>query len=94
MWSAIVPRLLWRASCALRLIDKARKGVNKEVGRAIRQDLVPVISHLNIRVSMPELYRPDRVHLFDRGLDVFLEDLQGGLRAEIFGLVVGKGYTL
>ena len=28
------------------------------------------------------------------GLEIFLEDLQGGLKAEIFGLVGGMGYTL
>ena len=35
--SAIVPRLLWRANCNPKHIDKARQGVNREVGRIFRQ---------------------------------------------------------
>ena len=53
-----------------------------------------VILYPDIRVSCPELYREDGLHLSDLGLDLFLPDLQGGLRAEIFSLVEALGHTV
>ena len=59
--------------------------MNREVSRTMRAGLRSVIRHPDIRVHQPELYRSDRVHLSDVGIGLFLKDLQGGLRAEIFG---------
>ena len=82
--------MVWRARCDPRCIDKAHMGVNREVSRAIRaKEGVSIILYPDIRVSCPELYREDRVQLSDLGLDLFLHDLQGGLRTEFFGLVGG-----
>ena len=85
MWSNIILRRIWRAKCDPRCIDLARCSVNCEVGRAIRTSLGSVVRHLDIRVWQSKLYRDDGGHLSDIGLDLFLQDLQGVLRAEIFG---------
>lgn len=83
VWSEIIPRICWRAPCDPRLIDRARRGVNREVGRAMRSGLGAVICHRQLRVDRPEFYRSDGVHLSDAGNAVFLENIQRGLRAEI-----------
>lgn len=52
--------------------------------------LESVVRYPGIRLEQPMLLRPDDVHLLDMGLGVFLQDLQGGLRAENFSLRGGQ----
>lgn len=91
LWSNIVPRRSWRASCHPRVIDRSRRGVNREVSRAMRSGLGSVIDHPHLRAERVELYRDDGVHLSPCGLDLFLEDIQRGLWAEFFGDGGGQG---
>ena len=93
IWSAVIQCLVWKAACDTRRIDWAWKGINRQFSRAVWRGLRSVVIHPHFKVSHPELYREDGVHLSDQGLDIFLEDLQGGLRAEMFQLVGGMGHT-
>ena len=68
-------------------LNWARRKVNREVCRAMHQGLGSVIGHLDIRLEMPGLYRGDGICLSDQGMEIFLTDLQWGLRAEVFGLM-------
>ena len=63
----------------LDVLTHARRGVNREVGRAMRAGLEAVIQHLDIGVHRSGLYREDGVHLSELGMGLFLRDLQGGL---------------
>ena len=58
----------------------------------MRAGLGLVISHPEIVSHRPELYRNDGVHLSELGMGLFLKDLQGGLRDEMFSL--GGGLAL
>ena len=84
IWSNIIPCWVWRADCDPRCIDRARRGVNHKVSRAMRADLGAVIRHLDIGVHQRGLCREDKVHLLELGMDLFLRDLRAGLCAKIF----------
>ena len=83
VWLTIIPRQIWKRARHFWSVNKARRSVNREVGRAVCGSLGQVIGHHRIRLDRPELYRPDGVHLSEHGLDVFLEDVKGGLLCEL-----------
>lgn len=68
-------------------MDKACINGNRETKRAWNAGLGQFLLHSEIGLDKPELYRDDGVHLSEKGLDVFLQDLQQGLQ-EGFGLLV------
>ena len=71
-------------------VNKASRRVNKEICRGVSKcGLGSVIDHHRIQVSSLEHFRKDGVHLSDAGLDIFLEDIRGGLLVE---LGVPSGY--
>lgn len=88
IWSAIVPRLSWRNALEPRVMNKARKNANREIKRALLGGLGQYLPHPELRLERPDLYRSDGVHLADEGLDIFIQDLQQGLRHSL-GLQVG-----
>ena len=92
LWSNITPRLAWRGSGRTDAVNKARRGVNKVVRRGVcGGGLGSVIYHHRIHVSNPESFRSDGVHLSEAGLELFLEDVKGGLLCELQGL--GGGHA-
>ena len=95
LWSTIVPRINWRGARDADKVNKARRQVNREVCRCIRiGGFGSVISHYRRRASDREYFREDGVHLSDSGLDIFLEDLRGGLLVQL-GLLGGyMGHSL
>ena len=42
-----------------------------------------IIGHQRIRLDRPEFFRPEGVQLSNAGLDVFLENISGGLLLEL-----------
>ncbi|KAJ7327298.1 hypothetical protein JRQ81_017057, partial [Phrynocephalus forsythii] len=81
IWSEIVPQMFWRDARHPGKVDCARRGVNREVYRAILNELGHVIKHPQLQYCKPELFRQDGVHLSPTGLDIFLADFQGDLSA-------------
>ena len=71
IWSNIIARIVWQVDWDPRCIDRAWRGVNREVCRAMQAGLGSVIRHPDIRVCQPELYRSDRLHLSNTGLEPF-----------------------
>lgn len=45
--------------------------------------------HLNIRVELTHLYRPDGIYMSDEGNEIFLRDFQLGLHTAL-GLPCGR----
>lgn len=91
MWSCIIPRLSWRAQCDPRKIDRARRGVNCEVGRSVKAGMGSIVEHHQLRIDRPEFFSLNGVHLSEFWLDIFLQDLKGGLCAKVFGFDGGQG---
>ncbi|KAJ7324610.1 hypothetical protein JRQ81_017630, partial [Phrynocephalus forsythii] len=85
LWSALIPRLVWRSAHDPLLVDEALRRVNGEVANFLRHGRGFVIAHPGISGHAPHVYGRDRVQLSDPGLDIFLSDLRGGLRAELLG---------
>uniref|UniRef100_A0ABM5FH18 SGNH hydrolase-type esterase domain-containing protein n=1 Tax=Pogona vitticeps TaxID=103695 RepID=A0ABM5FH18_9SAUR len=91
IWSTIIPRIAWRGSVRTAAVNRARRGVNREVCRGVCNGIGSVIGHHNIQAGGLQMFRSDGVHLSDEGLEVFLEDVRGGLLAELTGLCGGHG---
>lgn len=72
------------------LLEKALRNANWEIKRVLEAGLGYYILHPEIRTCEPELYRDDGVTLSERGKDIFLNDLQQGLREDL-GPPVGTG---
>ena len=87
VWSTMIPRYTWRLCCNPQCINRARREVNKEVWRAMCNGLGSVIGYPEIQLTRPDLYRNHGVHLSEYSTEVFLKDLQEGLRAELLGMV-------
>ena len=75
---------MWRGARDMFKVTKASRRVNKEICRGVSNGgLGSVIDHPRIQVSNADHYRKDGVHLSDAGLDIFLDDIRGGLLAEL-----------
>ncbi|XP_020644458.3 uncharacterized protein LOC110076555 [Pogona vitticeps] len=83
VWSTIIPRLAWEGARNICNVNTARRRVNREVCRFVCSGLGSVIGHQRIQMNKSEFFRKDGVHLSDLGLDVFLEDIKGGLLVEL-----------
>ena len=65
-------------------VNKARRQVNKEICRGVSKGgLGSVINHRRIQISKVDYFREDGVHLSEAGLDIFLDDIRGGLLLEL-----------
>ena len=84
VWSTIIPRLAWRGARNLDAVNTARRGVNREVCRGVCSGgLGSVVGHHRISAGDKGLFRENGVHLSKAGLDIFLEDIKGGLLFEL-----------
>lgn len=81
IWSAIIPRMSWQYAIDPRALNKARKN-------ALKDSLGQFLMHSGISVDQLWLYGSDGMHLSEEGLDIFLRDLQQGLK-ECLGITVG-----
>ena len=85
----MLPRRHWREGRDFTGLNRAVRKVNREMRLFLQKRQGWVIPHPDIVISRPELYRADGVHLSDAGNDIFLRDLQVGLRDRFPGW--GKG---
>lgn len=79
LWSAIVPRRVWRDVTDPGAMDRALKKVNREIRKSLREGVDGFIPHPCLKANLPNLYRQDGVHLSELGNDIFLQDLRQGL---------------
>ena len=75
-----------RQSAHHSVLTRGKWRVNREVIKVVCKDLFAVSGQLDICLSRPALYRSDGVHLFELKMEIFLRDLQRGLRSEVIGL--------
>lgn len=75
-WSCIVPRLSWRGAFDPDALEKAQRSANREIRLAFELGLGIYLPHPDIKFRFKDLYREDGVHLFEKGVDMFLKGLQ------------------
>ncbi|XP_053555368.1 mucin-17-like isoform X1 [Bombina bombina] len=78
-WSHIIPRLHWRHMSAHTAAYRVRKKINASVAKTVTGSGGFVVRHEAISADRTELYRRDKVHLSDVGLDLFIGDIQRAL---------------
>ncbi|XP_054836942.1 uncharacterized protein LOC129330780 isoform X2 [Eublepharis macularius] len=79
MWSAILPRRVWREALDHEGVERARRKANKAMFKALGAGLGVYLPHPQIRDTYADLYRGDGVHLSFKGNEIFLNDLRQGL---------------
>lgn len=70
----------WKGAWHLGAMEKACKHVNKELQVALEGALGCCLPHPRPRVQENDLYQADGVHLSSKDIDIFLEDIQWGLK--------------
>lgn len=70
-------RRIWRDARTPAHLYKARWWYSNAIAWAVKAEGGPMIAHLSIKFSSPNLFCPDEVHLFYKGQGVILADLQG-----------------
>lgn len=81
VWSDILMRRYWHTAISGKSMELARKRVNSDIKKFMKEEGQFVINHPNIRASEISLYRYDGTHLTDQGNDIYLNNLQGGIEA-------------
>ncbi|XP_054828798.1 uncharacterized protein LOC129341752 [Eublepharis macularius] len=79
MWSAMIPRRVWREAEDRTAIERARMKANRAIQKGLGEGLGVYLPHPRIRAEFPDLYRGDGVHLSQAGNVIFLTDLRQGL---------------
>ncbi|KAG8432104.1 hypothetical protein GDO86_018846 [Hymenochirus boettgeri] len=75
-WSNMIPRITWPGAQSPVAIDRARKKLNRALGKLMDSNGDFVVVHKDIHIKYPELYREDGEHLSDAGLDTFNANLK------------------
>jgi lysophospholipase L1-like esterase len=75
IWSDVLPILHYMGAISDVKMKKARKTFNSALRKGITALNGQCIKHPSIQWNIPMLYRPNGVHLSNRGNDIFLKDL-------------------
>eukprot|EP00079_Xenopus_tropicalis_P019423 XP_012809050.1 PREDICTED: uncharacterized protein LOC105945479 isoform X3 [Xenopus tropicalis] len=75
-WSDIIQRGDWRGAISPQGIEKSRKKVNQAMHKLMCSSGNGVIKHNNIKHRQTQLFRKDKVHLSEEGLDLFWENIR------------------
>ena len=82
MWSQILPRLNWRYSNNLAVMDKCRRRLNSSNGAHINRNRGCYICYPDFKATK-QFISTDGVHLAKPGNAIFLNTIQGGLETFI-----------
>ncbi|TFK01626.1 diacylglycerol kinase epsilon [Platysternon megacephalum] len=88
IWSSLLPRRFWKGAEKPVSIEKARKGINREMSHYCSENGIIFLRHDLITYDKPNMFLPDVDDLSDVGADVFTADLKGALHS---CLGFGKG---
>nr|XP_032648707.1 uncharacterized protein LOC116832222 isoform X1 [Chelonoidis abingdonii] len=88
IWSSLLPRRFWKGAEKPVSIEKARKGINREMFHYCSENGITFLRHDLITYDKPNMFLPDVDDLSDVGADVFTADLKGALHS---CLGFGKG---
>ncbi|CAJ0965218.1 unnamed protein product, partial [Ranitomeya imitator] len=78
VWSEVIPRLVWRGARELNAMERSRRTLNQRISRFVRFKNGVVVRHHRLEGDNSGFLLPDRVHLNEAGLDIFLNGLREG----------------
>ena len=79
IWSDVLPRMHYRGAQSDAKVEKARKTFNSAIKKHVSAMNGVCIRHPLIQWNTPLIFRPDGVHLNNKGNDIFINDLATGL---------------
>jgi hypothetical protein len=82
IWSQILPRLNWRYSNNLAVMDKCKRRLNGSIGAHITRNEGYYIRYPDFKATN-QFISTDGVHLTKLGNVIFLNTIQGGLETII-----------
>jgi hypothetical protein len=91
IWSQILPRLNWRYSHNLAVMDKCRRRLNSPIGAHITRNGGCYICYPDFKATN-QFISTDGVHLTKLGNAIFLNTIQGGLETFILSNTGGVTY--
>ena len=80
IFSEILPRIFYKGAMNQRKVEKLRKTLNRRIRALMGRYGGHVIRHPDFTQDQVQLYREDGTHLTAEGNDLFLNDIEGGLR--------------
>ncbi|XP_053160914.1 uncharacterized protein LOC128349058 [Hemicordylus capensis] len=87
LWVNWLQRRVWRGVSSGLRVEKARRKASVAIGHMVRAAGGEVILQPGIAAHLPQLYRPDGVHLSKVGCDLYLGNIRRGLAEflEVYG---------
>ena len=83
VFSAITQRCRWKAGAHPGKIDKGRRFVNSVMATFVTGLSGSFIDHPHIKFDTPGLFLDDKVHLTNRGMDIFLNSFAESIKAQL-----------
>ncbi|XP_042299830.1 uncharacterized protein LOC121917774 isoform X1 [Sceloporus undulatus] len=83
LWTRLLPRRAWPGARSESAINAARRHVNRDITRNLAWIGGRAVSHRDIRVELPDLFRGDGVHLSPRGCDLYLDEMSRAIGGSI-----------
>ena len=83
MFSAITQRCRWKTGANPGKIDKGRRFVNSVMASYLPCVRGTFVNHHHIKFDTPGLFLPDKVHLSNKGNDIFLNSIAESIKAHI-----------
>ena len=83
VWSDIVARTAWRLARSVSRINRARRKINRDVGRFMARNGGLVVRHMELEEETWGYLRGDGVHLTSVGIDMWFLGLQDGIQRAI-----------
>ncbi|XP_040176798.1 polysialoglycoprotein-like [Rana temporaria] len=80
VWSDMVARSTWRMARSVEGVNRARRKINRNVGRFVLRNGGLVVRHPELEVDTWRYLRSDGVHLTDVGIDMWVLRLEEGVQ--------------
>ncbi|XP_040178454.1 uncharacterized protein LOC120911247 [Rana temporaria] len=80
VWSDMVARTSWRMARSVDAVNRARRKLNRNVGRFVLRNGGLVVRHPELEVDPWRYLRSDGVHLTDVGIDMWALRLEEGVQ--------------
>ncbi|XP_053168255.1 uncharacterized protein LOC128352078 [Hemicordylus capensis] len=86
IWVNWLQRRVWRGAHSCLSLEKARRKISAAIGKVVLAAGGSVVRQPDIAARFPELFRPDGVHLSEKGCDLYLHNIREVLAEGLEGV--------